>query len=81
MNVWVSGIDKYSLSRIYVSNCIYININKFVSNTHLLFIGDFNINIFNINNNNKYFLNIINSLGYINKSTNTLWQYFKSIDW
>ena len=66
MNVWVSGIDKSSLSRIYVSNCIYTNFNKFVSNRHLLFISDFNINILNINNNNKYFLNSINSLGYIN---------------
>ena len=61
-------VDIRALSpRIYIpldfNDFIYNNFNDFTSKRYLFLVGDFNINILNNNNNNKYFLNSIYSLG------------------
>ena len=60
--VLISGIYKSPKADIiYFSDFIYNNFNDFSSKRDLFLLGDFNINI--LNNNNKYFLNSIYSLG------------------
>ena len=62
--VLISGIYKSpKADKIDFSDFIYNNVNDISSKRGLFLVGNFNINILNNNNNNKYFLNSIYSLG------------------